>query len=1124
MLFAVRSSSRASTRAGRRLLLLVTLAASLATGAPAGAAPSASGWKSSTKGLAIRGVSSLRITSKGAELWYASIFGPKRTRSICESASKGMKPWVVKSTGLDEANSARDTWRITIDPKDDKTLYAVGRGKIYKSTNGAGTWEPAGTGTSTFSFDRSQNRPFVVGVEVDPSNSKRLLAGTLATGFFGGLFETKDGAKSWTQIAGSGESKDLQQSGLGGDAWPISLDKASDKFILVGGLSASASLSENRGVTFRSTQPGGAGIHRSYAMTQMVGKEVWLAESRGLWRSRDAGETWGKAPLLPGTCLSVDVDPGNRRNVYAVIQGKGLYRTDNLQTWDGPNHPEIDAHEVVCHPHQKNTILVCSRTTGLWISTDKGENFTALPGPAPVAGAVGAAAAGEFPEVVPAVTHVTAHPANPASWLAMSDTGLCFASADRGVTWAKAGNLGAPINKLVADPASAASWIAVGSGVFASSDSGSTWTPLYVPTDVEERIADIRRLDDGSWLLLLQREARVVASHDGGKTWDKDALKRPSGTKTSWGASLAVDPRDPKHWLVATRTMSERWAKEDKEGGPYESKDGGVTWTLLDAGFKSDKGVVRENWNRGSVCGIDAARGTLYYGADGAGLFHLDPSADPKAAVWVETPLTGAPAQPTFNAFLMTPNLPDVALTTRIVAQVEGSTARAFLESIDGGKTFVATADPGSKLASISEDPGLPGRWLTGDPTGDRGVLTFDPLAGVPPIAPPAVPVIPTVAVEAPKLPSGLVAFSGGKDKLVVGWDLGAGKALGGSDPVPAQAEEVLALALAGDRTRLFAGCADKSIYAYDGRTGAPQDRFVGHAGAVQCVVVSSDGKLAYAGDSAFSIHVWDTSAAGGKNLGKLDGHTAAVMALALSNDGSKLYSGSADKSVRVWDTAARKELFQIPGHPGEVWALALAPDGSRVYVGGRDASVRVYDAGSGAPVAPWSVTCATVSGLVASPEGSLLYVVGDGKELLALGTADGQPMFTYTGSPSALTSIALSADGEWIVAGAEDGLLRAWKKGRADVAWTSSKVHSSAIRCVVLAAEAAAKPSEPAPTPPAMGDAPPGMGEPPPAPAPVAPGMDAPPAMGDAPPAPAVPGMDAPSAPPAVPVVPPVK
>lgn len=1083
-------SPRAFARASRRFVPLLLATALLAPSRGASAAPGGADgrWRSSDKGLAVQGVSSVRVTSK-QEVWYASIFGPKKTRGLCESTSKGAKPWTVRTTGLEQSGSGRDTWRITIDPKDDKTIYAVAGGKIFKSVNAAASWEFAGNGTVTFSFDRSQSRSLIEGVEVDPSNSKRLLAGTLARGYFGGLFESKDAGKSWTQLAGTGERTDLTQSGLGGDAWPIALDKGSDKYILVGGTAGSAWLSQNRGTSFKSTQPGGPGVHRAYAMTPMVNREVYLAESRGLWRSRDAGESWGKAPILPGTCISVDVDDGNRKVVYAILEGKGLHRTDNVTTWTGPLHPEIDAHEVYCHPHAKNTILISSRTTGLWISTDKGETVTQP--------------AEHLPDVVPAITCVAVHPANPTAWLASTDTGTIFGSGDRGATWTKVGNLAVPVTKLLADPSSPSAWIAIGPGVYASTDGGAKWSALYLPPDAEERVAALERLADGTWLALLEREGRVVASHDGGKTWDKDAFKRPAGTKTAWGAALAVDAKDAKHLLVAMRTTAETWSKDDKEGGPYESKDGGATWTALENGFKSDKGVAREWWNRGAVCAIDPNHGTLFYGADGAGLFRLEPTADGKPGTWEEAALTGAPAQPTFNAFLMTPTTADTSISTTIVTQLEGSTTRALLQSIDGGKTFSALPDPGTRLASLSEDPASPGRWVTGDPVGDRGVLTFDPSAGVAPLTAPVAPtpVQPKAPEPPPVAPSGLVAFTGGKDKVLRIVDLHDGQAKPAS---PAFGGEVLCVALSGDEKRLFAGGADKVVSVFDGGTAEPKGRLEGAAGAVQSIAVSPDGATVYAGDQAFGITIFGV--ADGKAAGKLEGHTGAVNALALSKDGARLYSGSSDRSVRVWDVAAKKELLAIPGHPGEVFAVALSPDGTKVYVGGRDASIRVYDAATGAPFATWASPVPAVEALVASPEGSLLYVVGGaGKEVHALGTADGQTSFVYTGSPTPLTCAALSLDGEWIAAGGEDGQLRTWKKGRADVVWTSTKLHEGAVRCVALTPDVVAKPGAPADATP---------------PAPAAPGMDATPAPGmDAPPAPgmdapAAPGMDAPPAP----------
>ncbi|MFO0934343.1 MAG: hypothetical protein U1E39_16775 [Planctomycetota bacterium] len=1060
-------------------------------------------WESRTAGLSVRGVTALRIAPK-SDVWYASAFGNKSSRmGLVEIRDKG-KTWRALRQGLDEMASERDAFEITLDPKDEKTLYVVSRGKLFRSTNAGGSFENVGAGTITFSLDRSQSRSWLAGVAVDPSNSKRLLAGTITRGYYGGLFESKDGAKSWTQIAGTGDGKYLLDSGLGHDAWPISLDK-SDKFVLVGGLTGSAWLSEDRGLRFRPTQPGGPGVHRAYAMTPMASGEVFLAESRGLWRSRDRGATWGKEALLEGRCLSVDVDAGNRKQVYAVMEGQGLFRTENLTKWEGPLHADLDPHGVVVHPHAKNTVFLTSRTTGLWISTDKGTTFTSL--------------SEKLPDAVPAITHAAAHPSDGRQMLAATDTGWVFASQDGGATWTRPGNVGAPITALVGVPGAPGTWMAAGHGVWTSTDLGAKWVPTLVPTDVEDDVRQLVRGADGTWYALWERAGEISVSKDGGKTWDAQRIEigRSVAQRTAWASGLAVDAKDPKHLLVSLRTLGDTWSKDEKDGGPYESKDGGATWTLLDAGLRDAKGAFREGWNRGAAVAIQGA--ALVYLADGIGVLRMEPAADGKAPAWAEVPLTGVPAQPQVTAFVASPT-PEGA---ELVAQLQNLTTgtRALVRSTDAGATWTTLPDPGTSLESLAVDPTMPGRYLAGDASGDRGVLVFETPGAVPPApavpvpAPPPVAPTPPPAVVRDRPVAGLFAYTACADKALRAVDLHHGTVapVAGAHDGP-----VLSVAMAPDESRIFTGSADKSVRAFKGDDLSPMGRFEGHAGGVTALAVSADGKTVYAGDEDWKVLVWDVGT--GKSTAKWEGHTAGVTALAVTADGSRVCSASRDHSVRVWDAAAGKELRNLPGNPGEVLALALSPKGDVVYAGGRDATVRAFDLATGEAKGTFATKHGAVTALALSPDGATLFVGGDGKLVEAFTTADGKAAATYElPGDVGLASIAVSRDGRWVVGGASDGVVRLWQVGKPAPAWTSGKEHGGAVFGIVLSNDvgepvpgaAPAAPAEPAmgETPPAMGDAPPAMGDtPPPAMADTPPPAmaDAPPAMGDAPaPAPAM-------------------
>ncbi|MCC7137281.1 MAG: hypothetical protein IT460_02490 [Planctomycetes bacterium] len=1056
-------------------------------------------WESRTTGIAVRGLSSLRIVSKTPEIWYASIYGSKtQPMGLCESRDKG-KTWKPLRQGLEELVTSRDAFEITVDPKDEKTLYVVTRGKVFKSTNAGQSFESIAAGTQTFSIDRSQSRSWVAGVAVDPSNSKRLLAGTRADGYYGGLFESKDAGRTWSQIAGTGDRKDLQESGLSHDAWPIALDKT-DKFVLVGGRTVSALLSEDRGLRFKMTQPGGAGRHEAHSMTPMHNGEVFLAESRGLWRSRDRGATWGKEPLLPGVCLAVDVEPGNRKAVWAVIEGQGLWHTDNLTKWAGPGQGAIDPHDVVVHPSSKNTVFLTSLTTGLWMSTDHGETWQTL--------------SDKLPDAVPAVTHAAVHPADPKQALAVTDTGFVFASQDGGATWTRPGNLGASVTRVVGVPGAAGTWLVAGAGVAVSKDFGSTWQRTLVSPDAEDRVVDLERLPDGTWLALWEREARLSTSKDGGATWENGTMGRPTPGRATFAADVAVDPKDPKHLLLATRSVAEPGTKDDRDGGPYESRDGGTTWTLLDAGLKGDRNVWRERWNQGAAAAIDPS-GALLYAVHGVGVFRLEPAADGKGA-WAEVTVAGAPALPTVTTFATVPTADG---GVEHVMQLEGLTTRALVRSGDGGKTWSVMPDPGTTLASLSADPTTPGRLWTGDPVGDRGVLVYEVPGAAPPpapapspapAAPPAPAPAPTPAPDRREKPvAGLMAFTAGADKAMRIYDLHAGVA---TPVVGAHDGAVTSVLLSRDESRLFTGSADKTVRLWKGDDGSALGKLEGHAGAVGALAVSPDGAVLYAGDEDWKILVWDVTT--GKPTGRLEGHTHGVTALALDKTGARLYSASRDRSVRAWDTAKAKEAYLIGGHPGEVLALALSPDGTRLYTGGRDGTVRVFETTEGKPAGTYAVHQHVVTALALAPDGATLYVAGDTGEVESVATADGKAGLSYeAGAEGGVASLAVSADGRWVVGGGADGVLRLWRAGTVKPMWASAKDHAGAIFSVALTpdqgeplAGAPGAPPEPAmggDAPPAMGETPPAMGEAPPAMGDAPPAMgETPPAMGEAPPA----------------------
>jgi photosystem II stability/assembly factor-like uncharacterized protein len=132
---------------------------------------------------------------------YAAAFG----RGIYKSLDGG-KTWALKNKGITQAEPF--VWRLA--RSHDGTIYVVvarrsedgsignaGDGALYKSTDGAETWERV-------SLPKGVNGPN--GLAIDPKSPKRLYLAAWARatatlhGEGGGIYLSEDGGKNWRQV------------------------------------------------------------------------------------------------------------------------------------------------------------------------------------------------------------------------------------------------------------------------------------------------------------------------------------------------------------------------------------------------------------------------------------------------------------------------------------------------------------------------------------------------------------------------------------------------------------------------------------------------------------------------------------------------------------------------------------------------------------------------------------------------------------------------------------------------------------------------------------------------------------------------------------------------------------
>ncbi|MFV1959985.1 MAG: WD40 repeat domain-containing protein, partial [Planctomycetota bacterium] len=530
------------------------------------------------------------------------------------------------------------------------------------------------------------------------------------------------------------------------------------------------------------------------------------------------------------------------------------------------------------------------------------------------------------------------------------------------------------------------------------------------------------------------------------------------------------------HLFLVTASRARMWRPRDQAGGPWESWDGGKTWTRLLEGLAAKGEKPLANWTYGRVAALDPKTGLLFYGADGLGFFarpFVDPRSDDakkraKAARWIDV----SPALPKarVTAFLALPAKGGDDL--QLMMQVEGendtrvlvrSTAERVLQAVEAALAgpakdgqdqpaeplWATLPDPGARLGSLDADPHVPGQFIGGDASGVHGVLIY----GLPGARPPAKATGPAPGVQpaGPRPPEGLLGFSAGRDGAVRVWDLHAGKVL---SSLKGQTEEVGAVALAPDESVVATGSADRTVRIWDASDGSQRGMIPAeHVGAaVNALVFSPDSKHLYVGmEQKWGILDWNLES---KTARVLEGHTGAVLDLAISADGKRLVSASRDRTLRCWDLETGKPICRI--HFGsDPLAVAISPHGTRIYGGGRGAAVKIFDAADGSPQGAAEIEQDYVTDLFPDPAGERLYVAGDRGVFVVkrrdLSLVEPPAAGRLEGPPGAVFSLAVTRDGRWIVAGGAENGLWMWARGEAKPYWFSTTAHAGAVLSVAL-------------------------------------------------------------------------
>jgi photosystem II stability/assembly factor-like uncharacterized protein len=222
--------------------------------------------------------------------------------------------------------------------------------------------------------------------------------------------------------------------------------------------------------------------------------------------------------------------------------------------------------------------------------------------------------------------------------------------------------------------------LAVGDGIYRSSDAGKTWTHLGL-RDAQQipKLAIDPNNPDRIFVAALghpygpNQERGIFRSLDGGKTFDRVLFK----DENTGGKDVDIDPSNPD--VVYATIWEQRqgpWenaAWDGTNGGLFKSTDGGKTWSQMTRGLP--EGIVNAEL---AIAPANTQRlyATVEARDGGTGLYRSDDAG----ATWARSTTDNRPTSRINEAVPhVHPKDPDTLIVTDIVSY----------KSTDGGRTFV---------------------------------------------------------------------------------------------------------------------------------------------------------------------------------------------------------------------------------------------------------------------------------------------------------------------------------------------------------------------------------------------------------------------------------------------------
>ncbi len=389
---------------------------------------------------------------------------------------------------------------VAVDPQSPKTVLAGAMSSLlFQSDDFGGSWSRLDV--------PKRNLGEVTSILIDPADSNHYLVGMLDA-FGGGLYESADRGKSWTQVS------DLKDVGVRALA---AAPSAPSEF--VAGTLRGAMLSVDSGKSWKRisdpNNPEMQGI-TAVAIDPKDPKIIYAGTPHLPWRTIDGGSSWQSihsGMIDDSDVFSIYIDPGAPSDVFASACS-GIYQSmDRGDLWRklaGIPNTSRRTHVIREDPNHQGTIYA-GTTMGLFKSPNSGTTWKTLTN-----NQVNALA---FDPAQPNTMYLAMEyegvgkSLNGGETISIANNGF----VDRQISWVS--TWGSQL--LAIEPQEGET-----TGIFLSADKGETWSPMHVTRGLSGvHLRSIVGSSSEPRKLLASGPRQLYKSVDGGSVWQPIPLR-----------------------------------------------------------------------------------------------------------------------------------------------------------------------------------------------------------------------------------------------------------------------------------------------------------------------------------------------------------------------------------------------------------------------------------------------------------------------------------------------------------------------------------------------------------------------------------------------------------------------